>query len=65
MEHTVMDAEHYTHLFLFKDLSPEQLDLLYPLFTRVKSQWIQFLFEQGDLPESVAVSGVVVNFKAG
>jgi hypothetical protein len=52
MEHTVMDAEQYTHMFLFQDISPEQLDLLYPLFTPCEIAVDTVLFEQGDLPRT-------------
>lgn len=61
-----MDAQQYTHLFLFQDLTPEQLDLLYPLFTPCEIAVDTVLFEQGDPAENLfaVVSGeVVVNFK--
>jgi CRP-like cAMP-binding protein len=61
-----MDADSFPNLFLFRDLSPEQLKLLQPLFIPCEFAADTVLFEQGDPAENLfaVVSGeVVVNFK--
>jgi len=61
-----MDAAEFPHLFLFRDLSPEQLKLLQPLFFPCEFMTDTVLFEQGDPAENLfaVVNGeVVVNFK--
>jgi CRP-like cAMP-binding protein len=61
-----MDTDEYTDLFLFRDLAPEHLDLLQPLFIPCEFSAEAVLFEQGDPAENLfaVVSGeVVVNFK--
>jgi CRP-like cAMP-binding protein len=66
MEQSRMDAAEFPNLFLFRDLSPEQLKHLQPLFTPCEFMADIVLFEQGDPAENLfaVVSGeVVVNFK--
>src|SRR4030066_1447152 len=61
-----MDAHSFPNLFLFRDLSPEQLRQLQPLFIPCEFSADTVLFEQGDPAENLfaVVSGeVVVNFK--
>ncbi len=61
-----MDADVFPNLFLFRDLSPEHLKLLLPLFIPCEFTAESVLFEQGDPAENLftIVSGeVVVNFK--
>jgi CRP-like cAMP-binding protein len=61
-----MDAEVFTSLFLFQDLSPEHLHLLLPLFMPYEFAADSILFEQGDPAENLfaVVSGeVLVKFK--
>ncbi|OGO65442.1 MAG: hypothetical protein A2030_09645 [Chloroflexi bacterium RBG_19FT_COMBO_50_10] len=61
-----MDADVFPNLFLFRDLIPEQLKLLHPLFIPCEFTTDTVLFEQGDPAENLfaVVSGeVVVNFK--
>ncbi|MGE5124239.1 MAG: cyclic nucleotide-binding domain-containing protein [Acidobacteriaceae bacterium] len=56
----------YSNLFLFRELLPNQLELLYPLFIPCEFLADSLLFEQGDPAENLfaVVSGeVVVNFK--
>jgi CRP-like cAMP-binding protein len=66
MEQPHMDADTYTDLFLFRNMVPEQLDLLYPLFVACDFNADTVLFEQGEPAENLfaVVSGeVVINFK--
>jgi CRP-like cAMP-binding protein len=61
-----MDADSFPNLFLFRDLTPEQVKLLQPLFIPCEFAADTVLFEQGDPAENLfaVVSGeVVVNFK--
>lgn len=61
-----MDIDEYTNLFLFKDLPPEHLELLQPLFIPCEFSSDVVLFEQGDPAENlfaVVTGEVVVNFK--
>ncbi|NJD59804.1 MAG: hypothetical protein C3F13_06365 [Anaerolineales bacterium] len=61
-----MDAEVFTSLFLFRDLSQEHLQLLLPLFMAYEFTGDTILFEQGDPAENLfaVVSGeVLVKFK--
>ena len=61
-----MADDSLPNLFLFHNLLPDQLELLYPLFTPCEFQADTLLFEQGDPAENLfaVVSGeVVVNFK--
>jgi CRP/FNR family cyclic AMP-dependent transcriptional regulator len=61
-----MDAHVFPNLFLFRDLSPEHLKLLQPLFIPCEFTAESVLFEQGDPAENLfaLVTGeVVVNFK--
>jgi len=57
-----MDTDEYTDLFLFRDLAPEHLDLLQPLFIPCEFSAEAVLFEQGDPAENLfaVVSGEVV-----
>ncbi len=60
-----MDADVFPNLFLFRDLSPEHLHLLRPLFSPCEFSSDSILFEQGDPAENLfaVVSGeVVINF---
>jgi CRP-like cAMP-binding protein len=66
MEQPLMDADSFPNLFLFRDLIPQQLKLLQPLFMPCEFTADSVLFEQGDPAENlfVVVNGeVVVNFK--
>jgi CRP/FNR family cyclic AMP-dependent transcriptional regulator len=66
MEPTPMAADVFPSLFLFRDLNPEHLNLLQPLFIPCEFTADSLLFEQGDPAENLfaVVSGeVVVNFK--
>src|SRR4030065_2288622 len=66
MEPSLMDADVFPNLFLFRDLIPEQLKLLPPLFIPCEFTADTVLFEQGDPAENLfaVVSGeVVVNLK--
>jgi CRP-like cAMP-binding protein len=66
MEHTLMDDQVFPNLFLFRDLIPEQLEQLHPLFAPCEFEADMVLFEQGDPAENLfaVVSGeVVINFK--
>jgi CRP/FNR family cyclic AMP-dependent transcriptional regulator len=66
MEQSPMDAADFPNLFLFQELSPEQLKVLQPLFIPCEFTTNTVLFEQGDLAENLfaVVNGeVVVNFK--
>lgn len=61
-----MDADTFTNLFLFRDLNPDELELLHPLFELCDIPADTVLFYQGDQAESLyaVVNGeVVVNFK--
>lgn len=61
-----MDADTFSSLFLFRDLSPCHLELLNPLFVLCEFAADTVLFEQGDPAENLfaVVNGeVVVNFK--
>ncbi len=61
-----MAADAIPNLFLFRDLLPSQLKLLYPLFIPCEFVADTLLFEQGEPAENLfaVVSGeVVVNFK--
>ena len=61
-----MDDKTFPSLFLFQDLSSEQLELLHPLFIPCEFSGDTILFEQGDPAENLfaIVNGeVVVNFK--
>lgn len=61
-----MTADSLPNLFLFRDLIPEHLARLHPLFTPCEFAAESVLFEQGDPAENLfaIVSGeVVVNFK--
>ncbi len=61
-----MDAEVFNNLFLFRDLSPEHLHVLLPLFMPCELEAEYILFEQGDPAENLfaVVSGeVMVKFK--
>src|SRR4030065_593022 len=66
MEPSLMDADVFPNLFLFRHPIPEQLKLLHPLFIPCEFTTDTVLFEQGDPAENLfaVVSGeVVVNFK--
>jgi CRP/FNR family cyclic AMP-dependent transcriptional regulator len=61
-----MDADVFPRLFLFRDLTPDHMTLLQPLFLPCEFTADSVLFEQGDPAEHLfaVVSGeVVVNFK--
>lgn len=61
-----MDTDIFLNLFLFRDLVPEHLCLLQPLFIPCEFSADSVLFEQGDPADNLfaVVSGeVVVNFK--
>jgi CRP/FNR family cyclic AMP-dependent transcriptional regulator len=61
-----MQADTFPNLFLFRDLVPEHLKLLHPLFIPCDFTADSVLFEQGDPADNLfaVVSGeVVVNFK--
>ena len=61
-----MDIDAFPNLFLFRDLLPDQLQLLHPLFIACEFNADTILFEQGASAENLfaVVSGeVVVNFK--
>jgi CRP/FNR family cyclic AMP-dependent transcriptional regulator len=61
-----MDAHTFPNLFLFRDLTPDHLRLLHPLFIPCEFTADSVLFEQGDPADNLfaVVSGeVVVNFK--
>jgi CRP/FNR family cyclic AMP-dependent transcriptional regulator len=61
-----MDIDAFPNLFLFRDLLPDQLKLLHPLFIPCEFDADTILFEQGEPAENLfaVVSGeVVVNFK--
>lgn len=61
-----MDADVFPRLFLFRDLTPDHMNLLQPLFIPCEFTADSILFEQGDPAEHLfaVVSGeVVVNFK--
>ena len=61
-----MDPKMYTNLFLFRELTSEQLELLLPLFSLCEFTPDTVLFEQGDPAENLfaIVNGeVMVNFK--
>jgi CRP/FNR family cyclic AMP-dependent transcriptional regulator len=61
-----MDADVFPNLFLFRDLSPEHLRLLQPLFIPCEFIAESVLFEQGDPAENlfaIVTGEVVVNFK--
>ncbi len=61
-----MDEDVFPNLFLFRDLIPEHLTLLQPLFIPCEFTADSVLFEQGDPADNLfaVVSGeVVVNFK--
>ena len=61
-----MDIDAFPNLFLFRDLLPDQLKLLHPLFIPCEFNADTILFEQGASAENLfaVVSGeVVVNFK--
>jgi CRP-like cAMP-binding protein len=61
-----MAADTFPNLFLFRNLLPGQLKLLYPLFIPCEFMADTLLFEQGDPADNLfaVVSGeVVVNFK--
>jgi CRP-like cAMP-binding protein len=66
VEYHQMDAEIFTDLFLFRNLAPEHLHLLLPLFMPYEFMADSILFEQGDPAENLfaVVSGeVMVKFK--
>src|SRR4030042_4675083 len=66
MEQSLMDIDAFPNLFLFRDLLPDQLQLLHPLFIPCEFNADTILFEQGASAENLfaVVSGeVVVNFK--
>ena len=61
-----MDADIFPNLFLFRDLTPQHLHLLQPLFMPCEFDAETILFEQGDPADNLfaVVRGeVVVNFK--
>jgi CRP/FNR family cyclic AMP-dependent transcriptional regulator len=61
-----MGADIFPNLFLFRDLNPEHLNVLQPLFIPCEFMTDTVLFVQGDPAENLfaVVSGeVVVNFK--
>ena len=61
-----MDADVFPRLFLFRDLAPDHMNLLQPLFIPCEFTADSILFDQGDPAEhlfAVVIGEVVVNFK--
>jgi len=61
-----MNTDVFPNLFLFQGLTPDQLELLHPLFIPCDFPADAVLFEQGDFADhlyAIVAGEVVINFK--